>query len=151
MNGTKYAYSALPALLLKQRLTVAQLYQRLEARGFHFDRKSVYRLAQPAPLRTLNMPLVGAICDELAVPLERLIQLNAPAPVLSRIDSATQDRLDELLSRNSEGTLAAKERRELEGLVERVEQMSLENARLLARHRQRKSKPVAAPRKRTTA
>jgi hypothetical protein len=140
MNGTKHAYSALPSLLLKQRLTVAELYRRLEARGQRFDRKSVYRLAGSGPLHTLNMPLVGAVCEELGVALQQLISLGQP-PKLTRIDSATQDRLDELMSRNTEGSLSAKERRELEVLVDKVERLSLENARLLSRQT-RAAKPA---------
>jgi len=152
MNGTKYAYSALPSLLLKQRLTVAELYKRLEARGLHFDRKSVYRLAGSEPLQTLNMPLVGAVCEELGVSLQQLISLGQPAPKLARIDNATQDRLDDLMSRNTEGKLTAKERRELETLVDEVERLSLENARLLARQTHTAKsvrKPPAIRRKQT--
>ena len=67
MNGTKYAYSALPSLLLRKRMSVAELYKRLESGGQHFDRKSVYRLASDAPLQTLNMPLVGAVCEVFLV------------------------------------------------------------------------------------
>ena len=141
MNGTKHAYSALPSLLLKQRLTVAELYRRLEARGKRFDRKSVYRLAGSEPLQTLNMPLVGAVCEELGVALQQLISLGPPPAKLARIDSAVQDRLDELMSRNTEGKLTAKERRELEVLVDQVERLSLENARLLSRQT-RAAKPA---------
>jgi hypothetical protein len=69
MNGTKSAYSALSSLLFKRRMSVAELYKRLESKGQHFDRKSVYRLAGLKPLQTLNMSLVGAVCTELNVDL----------------------------------------------------------------------------------
>jgi hypothetical protein len=41
------------------------------------------------------------------------------------------------MERNTEGRLTATERRELETLVDTVEMLSLENARLLARQSQR--------------
>ena len=145
MNGTKYAYSALPSLLLRQRMSVAELCKRLESGGQHFDRKSVYRLASDAPLQTLNMPLVGAVCEELQVDLQHLISLAPPPPKMARMDAVTQDRLDELMGRNTEGKLTLKEHRELERLVEEAERLSLDNARLLAGH-SRKSKTAALPR-----
>ena len=60
-------------------------------------------------------------------------------------DAVTQDRLDELMGRNTEGKLTLKEHRELERLVEEAELLSLDNARLLAGH-SRKSKTAALPR-----
>lgn len=125
-------------------MSVAELYKRLESGGQHFDRKSVYRLASDAPLQTLNMPLVGAVCEELQVDLQQLISLAPPLPKMARLDAATQDRLDDLMGRNTEGKLTVKERRELERLVEEAEQLSLENARLLAGH-SKKSKKAALP------
>ncbi|HWB06810.1 MAG TPA: hypothetical protein VG796_27545 [Verrucomicrobiales bacterium] len=133
MNGTKSAWSALSSLLIQRRMSVAELYKRLKAKGRHFDRKSVYRLASHEPLQTLSMPLVGAVCEELNVDLQHLISLAPPAPKLARIDNKTQERLDDLMTRNTEGKLSASERRELETLVDKVERLSLENARLLAR------------------
>ena len=47
---------------------------------------------------------------------------------------STQVRLDELMSKNTEGTLDDAERRELDQLGRMVEDLSLENARLLASH-----------------
>ena len=58
----------------------------------------------------------------------------ATTPRLQRIDAATQERLDELMGKNTEGTLNAAERRELDKLGRLVEKLSLENARLLASH-----------------
>ncbi len=145
MNGTKYAYSALPSLLLRKRMSVPELYKRLESGGQHFDRKSVYRLASDAPLQTLNMPLVGAVCEELQVELQHLISLAPPFPKMARMEAVTQDRLDELMGRNTEGKLTVKERQELERLLAEAERLSLENARLLAGHG-KKSKTAARPR-----
>jgi len=153
MNGTKYAYSALPSILLKRRISVAELYQRLKSGGRHFDRKSVYRLASHEPFQTLNMPLVGAVCDELAVDLQHLISLAPPPPKLERLDAAMQDRLDELMSRNNEGKLTGSERRELGKMVDEVERISLTNARLMARQAGRAKRPAgpAAARKKQRA
>lgn len=126
-------------------MSVAELYKRLESGGQHFDRKSVYRLASDAPLQTLNMPLVGAVCEELQVELQHLISLAPPFPKMARMEAVTQDRLDELMGRNTEGKLTVKERRELERLLAEAERLSLENARLLAGHG-KKSKTAARPR-----
>ena len=77
--------------------------------------------------------------------LQHLISLAPPPPKMARMDAVTQDRLDELMGRNTEGKLTLKERRELERLVEEAERLSLDNARLLAGHG-RKSKTAALPR-----
>lgn len=48
--------------------------------------------------------------------------------------SSTMMRLDELMTRNNEGTLSDVEREELRALVVKAEQITLENARLLGDH-----------------
>lgn len=68
---------------------------------------------------------------------------------LAKVDSTVQDRLDALMSRNTEGTLTAKEKRELKLLVEKVELLSLENACQLAlRSRGVKAGPASPARSR---
>ena len=130
--------SAVPKFLARQRLTVADLVRRMEESGFRFDKKTIYRLASDAPVRSLNLPVVAAI--------GRVLKLSDPGklidwsissgqrPRLQRIDADTQARLDELMGKNTEGTLDAVERRELDKLGRLVEKLSLENARLLASH-----------------
>ena len=134
MEAVKYAYSTLPELLAKARLTVAEVHQRLLRRGFKFDKKTLYRLASHEPLQTINAPVVGAVCEEFKIGLDDLLTWEQPKPKLHRIDAKTQARLDELMTKNTEGALTAAERKELTNLGETVERLSLENARMLAAH-----------------
>ena len=77
---------------------------------------------------------MGAICAEFKVSLDDLLVWEPVKPKLHRIDAGMQERLDVLLEKNNEGTIAAAEKKELEELGETVERLSLENARMLARH-----------------
>jgi hypothetical protein len=54
-------------------------------------------------------------------------------PKVKRLAAAKQRRLDELLEKNSEGTIAPAEKARLEQLVAEAEQLMVKNARLLAR------------------
>ncbi len=130
--------SAVPKFLARQRLTVADLVRRMEDSGFRFDKKTIYRLASDAPMRNLNMPVVAAIGRVLKLSdpgklIDWSTSLGQPSR-LQRIDADTQARLDELMGKNTEGTLDTAERRELGKLGRLVEKLSLENARLLASH-----------------
>ena len=133
-----FVRSAVPRFLARQRLTVADLVRRMEDSGFRFDKKTIYRLASDAPVRNLNLPVVAAIGRVLKLSDPgKLIDWStssAQPPRLQRIDADTQVRLDELMGKNTEGTLDAVERRELDKLGRLVEKLSLENARLLASH-----------------
>lgn len=143
MEAIKYAYSTFPDLLAQRKLTVADVHERLLARGLKFDKKTLYRLASHEPLQTIHAPVVGAVCEEFKIGLGDLLVWERPAPKLHRIDARTQTRLDALMTKNNEGTMTASERKELATLGETVERLSLENARLLARH--------AGPRRRERA
>jgi hypothetical protein len=134
MEVIRYAYSTFPDLLTKMRLTVADVHKRLIKRGFRFDKKTLYRLASPAPLHRIDAPVMGAICAEFKVSLDDLLVWEPVKPKLHRIDAGMQERLDALLEKNNEGTITAAEKKELEELGETVEHLSLENARMLARH-----------------
>ena len=134
MNVTVSAYSALPEMLRQRRLSVADIYRRLQDKGLRFDKKTLYRLASPEPMQSISIPVVGALCRELNVGLGDLISFTPRKPKLHRIDEKTQKRLDELMTRNTEGELTARERKELEELGNLVERLSFENAQLLARH-----------------
>ena len=46
------------------RLTVADVHKRLIKRGFRFDKKTLYRLASPAPLHRIDASVMGAICAD---------------------------------------------------------------------------------------
>lgn len=161
MSEAVSAYSALPEMLTKRRLTVADILRRLQSKGLKFDKKTLYRLASPEPMQTINIPVVGALCRELNVSLAELISFHPPAPKLHRIDEKTQRRLDALMTRNTEGKLTAAERRELAELGDEVEKLSLANARILARQKangsssngSRARRPIAAaaPAKRAQA
>lgn len=132
MQEVRFAYSTLPDLLAELQLTVTELHQRLLRRGFKFDRKTLYRLATREPLQTINAPVVGALCAEFKIGLDDLLTWEKPRPKLHRIAAETQARLDELMAKNNEGTLTAREKKDLAGLGETVERLSLENARMLA-------------------
>lgn len=134
MEAVKYAYSTLPDLLVKFQLTVAEVHQRLLRRGFKFDKKTLYRLASHEPLQTINAPVVGAVCEEFKIGIDDLLTWERPKQKLHRIDAKTQSRLDELMTKNTEGTLTAAEKKELASLGETVERLSLENAKMLAAH-----------------
>lgn len=56
---------------------------------------------------------------------------------LHGISPETQARLDALMTASNAGTLTPTEREELRRLTDEIEMMALENARLLARQRQR--------------
>ena len=143
MEAIKYAYSTFPDLLAELKLTVTDVHERFLARGWKFDKKTLYRLASHEPLQTINAPVVGAVCDEFKIGLGDLLVWERPSPKLHKIDARTQTRLDVLMGKNNEGAITAAERKELANLGETMERLSLENARLLARH--------AGPRRRERA
>ena len=60
-------------------------------------------------------------------------------PKLKKFPAPKQRRLDELLEKNSEGTITDKEKARLEQLVAEAEQLAVANARLLARFSQREN------------
>lgn len=132
MDDIKYAYSTLPDLLLQWKLSVTEVHRRLRARGFRFDIKTLYRLASHEPIQTINAPVVGAVCEEFKIGLDDLLVWQKPKQKLHRIDHKMQARLDELMTKNTEGTLSGKEKKEFAALGETVERLSLENARILA-------------------
>jgi hypothetical protein len=134
MDAVRYAYSTFPELLAKLHLTVADVHARLLRRGFKFDKKTLYRLASHKPIQTINAPVVGAVCEEFKIGLNDLLTWERPTPKLHRIDAKTQSRLDQLMTKNTEGKLTTAEKKELATLGETVERLSLENARMLATH-----------------
>jgi hypothetical protein len=144
MTGISLARSSLAGILRQKQLTVADLLRRIDQMGVTLDKKTVYRLTRSEPIRTLNLPVVAAVSHalELADPSELLEwSVAAGPPRLQRIDEATQARLDELMDRNTEGSLNAAERREFEKLGELVEKLSLENASLLVQQTRLNEEP----------
>jgi DNA-binding Xre family transcriptional regulator len=132
MSGKTLAYSRLPKILHEHRWTVADFIKKLSARGVSLDKKSVYRLASVKPLQTINVRILGAVCEELKVGIADLITWQQPKPELHRIDEKMQDRLSALMAKNNEGKLTAQEAKELAELGAYAERLSLENARILA-------------------
>lgn len=146
MEDVKYAYSTFPDFLAKHHLTVSEAYQRLLRRGFKFDKKTLYRLASREPIQTISTPIVGAVCEEFNIGLNELLTWERPKPKLHRIDPKTQARLDELMAKNTEGSLTAAEKKELASVGETVERLSLDNARMLAAHSETDRRARAARR-----
>jgi len=62
---------------------------------------------------------------------------NNDPPKLKKFPAAKQRRLDELLDRNSEGTITPGEKTKLEQLVAEAEELMVGNAKLLAGFSQR--------------
>ncbi len=143
MSGKTLAYSQLPKLLHEHRWTVADFIKKLTARGVALDKKSVYRLASPKPLQTINVRILGAVCDELNISIADLITWQQPKPMFHRIDEKMQARLSFLMEKNNEGKITPREAKELAELGAQAEQLSLENARILAE--------IAAAKRRTAA
>ena len=70
-------------------------------------------------------------CVELPIASCRIEQRGYSRPV-ENLDPKKQMRLDELMTKNTEGALSIAERRELVALVRCAEKLMLENARALA-------------------
>jgi hypothetical protein len=68
---------------------------------------------------------------------------KAVPPRVEKFPAAKQRRLDQLLEKNSEGTITPKEKAKLEQLVAEAEQLMVANARRLAEFSQ--SERVRAP------
>ena len=60
----------------------------------------------------------------------------AVPPKIAKLSAAKQKRLDELLDRNSEGTIRPKEKAELDALVAASERLMVANAKRLAKFAQ---------------
>jgi hypothetical protein len=111
--------------------------------------KSLYRLAEDAPVQKIDLRIVGAICRSLGVALGDLITFDKPKAQFRRLASKTQLRLDALMEKNNEGRLTAAERKEFLALAGQAHRLSLENARTLLAERQRAEVRPAAARKST--
>jgi len=132
-------------------LTVIDFHKALADKGHRFDLKTIYRLASDKPLLNISAPVLRAVCETLNIDLGKLIVWQPPAPKLHHIDPKTQKRLDYLMARSNDGDLTDDERAELERFAVELEALSINNAKLLARHahpEQRKN--AGAPRARAT-
>jgi DNA-binding Xre family transcriptional regulator len=143
MSGhDKGAWSTLPNLLAEKNLTVADLHQILQKRGFEVNKKSLYRLAAPQPIQKLDTAIIRAICEALEVRLQDLIQFQKPKFELKRLEPRSQQELDRLMDKNNEGELTQKEKARFKALLDEVQRISLYNAKaLLNQKRLRESTP----------
>lgn len=140
MNGTELkAYSHLAAVLNHRKIAIPELRKQMRNLGVPVNIKSLYRLASSEPLQKIDLRIVGAICRTCRVGIQELIDFNKPKAVLKRLDPLDQKSLDELMSKNNEGTLTSAERRKFECLMEDAHEITLANARLLAAQRRGKN------------
>jgi hypothetical protein len=79
--------------------------------------------------------VAGAICEVCKVSLSDLITFETEVENLRRLEAKKQKRLDELMAKNNDGLLTQNERYDLQALVREVEELSLQNARVLQRQR----------------
>ena len=136
MNGNaKGAWSTLPNLLAEKNLTVADLYQILQKRGFAVNKKSLYRLAASQPVQKLDTAIVRAVCEALEVRLQDLIQFQKPKFELKRLEPKSQRELDRLMDKNNEGELTKSEQARFKVLLDEAQKISLYNAKALLNQR----------------
>jgi DNA-binding Xre family transcriptional regulator len=132
MSGhDKGAWSTLPNLLAEKNLTVADLHQILQKRGFEVNKKSLYRLAAPEPIQKLDTAIIRAICEALEVRLQDLIQFQKPKFELKRLEPRSQQELDRLMDKNNQGKLTKTEQARFKALLDEVQRISLYNAKAL--------------------
>ncbi len=130
------AFSRLRRLLDDQKLSVPELHRRIRKEGVHVNLKSLYRLRnEEEPLERLDLRVAGAICHACRVPLSDLIAFSPRRAKLRRLSAAQQHRLDALMTKNNDGKLTRKEEAEFRALVRLAEEITLDNARLLAKQR----------------
>jgi hypothetical protein len=142
---TLSAYSRLKRLLKQQQLSVPELHRRLRSGGFRVNIKSLYHLSvEDQPVQRLDMRVAGAICQVCAVPLSEWIVFEVDEGKLRALPSDRQERLDQLMEKNSAGQITKAERDELQTLVREAEETTLANARLLVEQRRRLARSPAA-------
>lgn len=133
-------YPRLNELLRKNKMTVTQLHREMQRLGFKVNVKTLYRLRRDEPVENLNMAAATGICQVLHLGLNDLVQTRAVETSLQRLSEEKQQRLDELMDRNTEGLLTKRERKEFQRLVEEAEAVTLANARLLVQEKRRLSR-----------
>jgi DNA-binding Xre family transcriptional regulator len=139
MSGhEKGAWSSLPNLLAEKNLTVADLHQILQKRGFEVNKKSLYRLATPQTIQKLDTAIIRAICEALEVRLQDLIQFQKPKFELKRLEPRSQQELDRLMDKNNQGELTKTEQARFKALLDEVQRISLYNAKALLNQKRRR-------------
>ncbi len=149
-NDAPVAYSQLPRILAQRRLSVSDLKGRLKAAGVTVNQKSLYRLTSFAPLQKIDTRIVGAICQTCAVGIEDIISFEPPKPVLEKLNEMEQSELEQLMDKNNEGQLTPSELQRYDELSDKVFDLTMTNARLLAAQR-RSLKSTRHPRRSSPA
>jgi hypothetical protein len=134
-NRLPLAYSHLPQVLAKRHLKISELHKKLKAVGVNVNYKSLYRLTSSAPLQKIDARIVGAICQTCAVGIQDVITFEQPKPVLQKLQEADQNRLDDLMTKHTEGKLSGEEMREFDELSEKAHELTMANARMLVTQR----------------
>jgi hypothetical protein len=117
--------------LAEKNLTVADLHQILQERGFAVNKKSLYRLAASEPVKKLDTVIVRAVYEALDVRLQDLIQFQKPKFELKRLDPKSQRELDRLMDKNNEGGLRKNEQARFNALLDEVRKVTLYNSKAL--------------------
>ena len=104
--------------------------------------KSLYRLAEDAPLQKTDLRILAAICQAFGLPLGDLISFEKPKAEFRRLDPKTQARLAALMSKNNAGRLTGVEQKEFLSLADAAHRLSTDNARTLLTERQRAGSKV---------
>lgn len=131
-------YSRLSNILSERKMNVADLSRALARREVRVNLKTLYRLTNPtATIERLDMAVAGEVCKVLGIDLSHLVTFEAARrdAGLQKLPLSKQRRLDTLLDHQSSGVLGAREKKELEDLVREAEELTLRNARTLARAR----------------
>jgi hypothetical protein len=126
-------FSLIGQVLSERNWLVADLEKRLRERGHKFNRKTIYRLTYPIPIKRVDAIILRAVGEELQLPLERLITFDIPK--LQKLDPIADKRLASLMAKNTGGDLTEEEKEELQELGEIAEKLSLQNARIFAAYR----------------
>jgi len=149
-NSLPLAYSHLPQVLAKRHLKISELQTKLKAAGVKINDKSLYRLTTSEPLQKIDVRIVGAICYVCAVSIQDVIAFEQPKTTLQKLDQTEQKRLEDLMSKHTEGKLSAEEMQEFDELSEKAHALTMANARILVAQRRSLNsvRTATAPRQR---
>ena len=128
------AYSRLQKILEERRMSLPELHRPLQQQDQGVNIKSLYRLNDARqPLARLDLRVAGAICQLCDVTLADLVDFSGEQAKLAALAADKQDRLDVLMDKNNQGKLGRDERRELQDFVRETQEITLRNARVLAK------------------
>lgn len=80
----------------------------------------------------IDAEVACVLCRMLEVTLDQLFTLDPPRPEIIHLDEDKQSRLEKLMHKSNQGTLNAKELKELKTLAAMAERIALKNAKILA-------------------